>query len=326
MFFDLLVGSIINQLLVSERFEQDDKEFEELKTKLTMALENSSIIEGVMPLWLLKSKFMKWRTKTTFAPFDFIYEVGQKGIQRRVAAIENGTHVLSEEGDDFVDAFIIKIEKDSKEEVESTFTLETLAVDLFDLWVAGQETTSTTLCWAFVCLMNYPEVVEKLRNELTEVTGGMRSVSLADRSSTLYLNATINEIQRIASILNVNLPRVLEEDALIDGVLVPAGTAFATQLSAMHTDDETFKNHKEFNPERFMENNNLEKKLIPFGIGKRSCPGESLARAELYLIIANIVMEYEIEPVGATPKMKTPTPFSLLKRPPSYEIRFVKRS
>lgn len=83
MFFDLLVGSIINQLLVSERFEQDDKEFEELKTKLTMALENSSIIEGVMPLWLLKSKFMKWRTKTTFAPFDFIYEVGQKGIQRR---------------------------------------------------------------------------------------------------------------------------------------------------------------------------------------------------------------------------------------------------
>lgn len=73
-----------------------------------------------------------------------------------------------------------------------SFSLETLAVDLFDLWVAGQETTSTTLCWAFVCLMNYPEVVEKLRNELTEVTGGMRSVSLADRSSTLYLNATIN--------------------------------------------------------------------------------------------------------------------------------------
>lgn len=69
---------------------------------------------------------------------------------------------------------------------------------------------------------------------------------------------------------------------------MPAGTAFATQLSAMHTDDETFKNHKEFNPERFMENNNLEKKLIPFGIGKRSCPGESLARAELYLVSLNL--------------------------------------
>lgn len=53
----------------------------------------------------------------------------------------------------------------------------------------------------------------------------------------------------------------------------------------LHTDEEIFKNPQEFRPERFMENNNLEKRLIPFGIGKRACPGESLARAELFLVI-----------------------------------------
>lgn len=53
----------------------------------------------------------------------------------------------------------------------------------------------------------------------------------------------------------------------------------------IHTDEDLFKDHTKFDPERFIENNNLDKKLIPFGIGKRSCPGESLARAELYLVI-----------------------------------------
>lgn len=324
--FDLLVGSIINQLLVSERFEQDDQEFEKLKTSLAEALENISIIEGFLPLWVLKSPLMKWRTKITFAPFDFIFELGNRGIQRRVAAIENGTHTLSEEGDDFVDAFIVKMEKDKKEGIDSSFTLETLAIDLFDLWQAGQETTSTTLTWACVCLLNHPEVVEKLRKELTEVTGGTRGVSLTDRTKTPYLNANINEFQRIASILNVNLFRVLEEDTTIDSQPVPAGALVTTNLSMLHTDEEIFKNPQEFRPERFMENNNLEKRLIPFGIGKRACPGESLARAELFLITGNMILDYDLEPVGTLPKIETTTPFAPMKRPPVYDIRFVPRS
>lgn len=102
-----------------------------------------------------------------------------------------------------------------------------------------------------------------------------------------FISIFFQEVQRISSILNVNLLRILEEDAVIDGHPVPAGTAFTTQLALLHTDEETFKNHKEFIPERFLENNNLEKRLIPFGIGKRSCPGESLAKAELYLVSQN---------------------------------------
>lgn len=71
---------------------------------------------------------------------------------------------------------------------------------------------------------------------------------------------------------------------MIDGQPIASGTVFTTQMTLIHTDEELFKNHTEFRPERFLENNNLEKKLIPFGIGKRSCLGESLARAELYLV------------------------------------------
>ncbi|EGT31457.1 hypothetical protein CAEBREN_03633 [Caenorhabditis brenneri] len=230
--FDYLVGSIINQLLVSERFEYGDPEFEKLKHNLTMTLESASLLEGFSPLWLLKSRVMKWRTKTTLAPFDYIFAVVEKTIQKRVKAIESGEHTVSEEGEDFVDAFLIKMEKDKKEGIESSFDLETLAVDLYDLWQAGQETTSTTLTWACACLLNHPEVVRKLSSELLEVTGGTRPVSLTDKTKTPYLNATIN-------------------------------------------------------------------------------------------IMGNIALEYNLEPVGPIPEVKTITPFGLMKRPPNYNIRFV---
>ena len=76
----------------------------------------------------------------------------------------------------------------------------------------------------------------------------------------------------------------MQEDSFIDGQPIATGTVITTQLAMLHTDENVYKNSAEFNPKRFLENNNLEKKLIPFGIGKRSCPGESLAKAELYLV------------------------------------------
>lgn len=321
--FDLLVGSIINTLLVSERFEQDNEEFDELKTNLARSLEKVSIIDAFTPLWLLKSDMWKWRTRTIFAPFDFVYGLVNKSIQRRVDAIESGKHVISEEGDDYVDAFLLKMEKDKKDGIDSSFTLETLAIDLYDLWLAGQETTSTTLTWACACLLNHPEIVKELRKELVGVTEGTRGISLTDKPSTPYLNATVNEIQRIASILNTNLFRVLEEDTVIDGQPVSTGAVVTTQMALLHSNEAVFKNHTKFDPSRFLENNNLEKTLMPFGIGKRACLGESLARAELYLITGNLVLDFDLEPVGPMPEIKTPTPFGLMKRPPNYNIRFV---
>uniref|UniRef100_A0A8R1E1V4 CYtochrome P450 family n=1 Tax=Caenorhabditis japonica TaxID=281687 RepID=A0A8R1E1V4_CAEJA len=326
-FFDLLVGSIINKLLVSERFEKDDEEFEKLKNNLARAFESLSIIDAFTPLPLLKSRFMAWRTKKVFAPLDFVLKMTEKTVQKKIAAVKNGDVELDGDGDDFVEAFLIKMAKDNKDGVKnSSFTLDTLTIDIYDLWLAGQETTSTTLTWACACLLNNPHVVRKLREELLGVTraAGREHVSLTDRTITPYLNATINEVQRISSILNVNLFRVMEEDTIIDGQPISSGTVFTTQLAMIHTDETLFKDHEQFDPERFIDDTGLEKKLIPFGIGKRSCPGESLARAELYLILGNLALKYDLEPVGGqVPLIKTSSPFGLMKRPPNYSVRLV---
>ena len=92
------------------------------------------------------------------------------------------------------------------------------------------------------------------------------------------------EVQRIASILNVNLFRIIEQDTVIDGQPLRAGTAVTAHIGMIHVDEDLFKNHTVFDPERFLKEEGLDKKLIPFGIGKRACLGESLAKAELYLV------------------------------------------
>uniref|UniRef100_A0A1I7TXU4 Cytochrome P450 n=1 Tax=Caenorhabditis tropicalis TaxID=1561998 RepID=A0A1I7TXU4_9PELO len=279
--FDYLVGSIINQLLVSKRFIYGDPVFEKLKANLLMTIESLSLVDAFAPLWLLKSDLMKWRTKTTLAPFDFIFSVVEDIVNKRLASIKSGEHVIGEEGDDFVDAFLLKLQTNERDGIESSLDLESLKIDLYDLWLAGQETTSTTLTWACACLLNHPEVITKTREELIEITGGNTNVSLTDRPKTSYLNAVIN------------------------------------------VDEDLFKNNSEFCPERFLENSGLEKKLIPFGIGKRACLGESLARAELYLILGNLIMEYDLEPIGKTPEIKTTTLLAVMRRPPAFDIRFV---
>lgn len=154
-----------------------------------------------------------------------------------------------------------------------------------DLWITGQETTTTTLVSAFIQFLNNPQVMDTVQKELIKVTnGGSRQLSLRDKTETPYLNATIAEVQRHASILNINFWRINNEPTVIGGHPVDSGCLIASQLSALHTNEKIFENPEKFNPERFIRNENLMQQTIPFGIGKRSCLGESLARAELYLV------------------------------------------
>lgn len=322
-FFDLLTGSVINKMLINERFARDDKDFDKLKTSLSKGLENTGFLDIFCPVHILTKPWMKWKQDAIFQPFDWILELTKKHIQKRVREIQSGEHVLHDEPDDFLDAYLMKKEKDEKEGLETSFTLDNLAIDMYDLWLAGQETTSTTLTWACACLLNRPDVIKKAREELVHVTGGHRSLSLTDKKVTPYLSAVISEVQRISSIVNVNLFRIVEEDTVIDGQPLRAGTAVTAHIGMIHVDEDLFKNHLEFDPERFMKEEGLDKKLIPFGIGKRACLGESLAKAELYLVLGNLLLDYDLEPVGSIPSLKTITPFGFLKRPQQFDVRFV---
>ncbi|PIO69817.1 hypothetical protein TELCIR_08353, partial [Teladorsagia circumcincta] len=107
--------------------------------------------------------------------------------------IATGKHSLDGDGDDFVDAFLIKMEKDRREGRHPTqaYKEDELLYDVFDLWIGGHETTAITVMWGFMHLIKDPSIMEKIRAELNVITNGNRPVSLSDKEHTPYLNWTV---------------------------------------------------------------------------------------------------------------------------------------
>ena len=105
-------------------------------------------------------------------------------------------------------------------------------------------------------------------------------------------------MQRLANILPQNLSRITIRDVKIGNYHVAKGTAVMPIISVVHLDEQIFPNAERFDPTRFLDANGQLKKvdeLVPFSLGKRQCPGESLARMELFLVFANLLHNFTID-------------------------------
>ena len=116
-----------------------------------------------------------------------------------------------------------------------------------------------------------------------------------------YLTAVISEGLRISSSVSGRLPRVNPSAAMeFNSCTIPAGAAVSMSIRDVHFDETIFPDASQFNPERWLgdEKRALEKYLIPFSKGPRSCVGMNLALAELYLVIGNLFQRYEMKLAG----------------------------
>ena len=170
---------------------------------------------------------------------------------------------------------------------------------VFDLWLAGQETTSTTLGWLCLYLIRNPEIQKKVHDELDRVISSDRIITVNDKKKLPYVNAVIAESQRCCNLLPFNLFHETTKDVEIRGYKIPKGTAITHQISTVLVDERYFKDPHIFNPSRFLDKNGeffTPPELIPFGVGKRACLGEGLARMELFLFTANIFNQMKLKP------------------------------
>ncbi|UMM32997.1 hypothetical protein L5515_006626 [Caenorhabditis briggsae] len=321
-FFDLTVGSIINNILVGKRFDKRTKgEFLKIKNALDSAFELFTPFDMTVPIWVLKTFFSK-RYNNLISLNDETTGFVAKEAEARYAQMKSGQYSVDENNiRDYSDAFLLKIQKDGE---NKDFNIETLKTMIIDLWITGQETTTTTLISGFNQLLLHPKVMEKARAELMKITeNGSRDLSLSDRPKTPYLNAMIAEIQRHASILNINFWRINHEPTNMGGHMVDSGAFVTAQLSALHINETVFEDPQKFDPERFIRDESLLQKVIPFGVGKRACLGESLARSELYLIFGNLLLRYNFKPHGKLSTQEV-MPYSFAKRPFKLEMQFVK--
>ncbi|CAN6682216.1 unnamed protein product [Malus baccata var. baccata] len=148
------------------------------------------------------------------------------------------------------------------------------------LLVAGTDTSSSSLDWAMALLLNHPEEMEKVRVEIATNVGQERPLEEQDLKKLNYLQNVIHETHRLYPPVPLLLPHEASEDCVVGGYDVPRHTMLVINAWAIHRDPEIWEDPTKFKPERFegwSGEGSQGYKLIPFGNGRRGCPGAGLA-------------------------------------------------
>ncbi|CAD5221427.1 unnamed protein product [Bursaphelenchus okinawaensis] len=304
-FTDLAVGSVINSMLCGFRFTENNREqqFARLKAITTKAIQ-LVISEGpglvLNNLWLLNVPIIGRPGRETIDTFKLIFDYIDQVIRDH---LDRNDYSQEFEPQSFIDAYLLEIERRKRNGDGDNFSVKQLRNVCFDLWIAGQETSSTSMTWAVAYLIRYPEAQKRIQKELDSVINEDRLVTMADRAKLPYIQAVIMEIQRCSNVAGQNIPHTVTEDTYVEGYLLPKGTITVPQISVMMMDPKVFPDPHKFNPDRFLDvDGNFVPKAehIPFSLGKRQCVGEPLGRMEVFLFVANLCNQYEFS-AGATP-------------------------
>ncbi|BAT74879.1 hypothetical protein VIGAN_01265200 [Vigna angularis var. angularis] len=165
---------------------------------------------------------------------------------------------------------------------------------------AGTDTTSTALQWIMANLVKYPHVQERVVDEIREVLGEReeREVKEEELQKLPYLKAVVLEGLRRHPPGHFVLPHSVTEDVVLNDYLVPKNTTVNFMVAEMGWDPKVWEDPMAFKPERFMNDEfditgSKEIKMMPFGAGRRICPGYNLALLHLEYFVANLVSNFE---------------------------------
>lgn len=167
-----------------------------------------------------------------------------------------------------------------------------------DIILAGIDTSTISLEWALSQLLNNPEVLKKAKEEIDCLIGHKRLVSEVDLPSLSYLQGIISETLRLHPPAPLLVPHcALFEECKIKRYNIPRDTIVLINAWAIHRDSGLWEDATEFKPERHSVIESELYKLIPFGVGRRACPGAGMAQRVVGLALASLIQSFEWERV-----------------------------
>ena len=168
------------------------------------------------------------------------------------------------------------------------------------LILAGTDTSAATLEWAMTLLLNHPEVLKKAKAELDIQVGKERLMEESDLPKLPYLQNIIFETLRLFPVAPLLVPHMSSDYCQIGGFDIPGGTLLLINAWALHRDPQVWEDPTSFLPERFDNGERENYKLVPFGLGRRACPGAGLAQRVVGLALGSLIQCYEWKTIGDT--------------------------
>ncbi|BFZ07229.1 hypothetical protein BsWGS_10268 [Bradybaena similaris] len=326
---NIAVSNVICSIIVGKRFQYDDSYFidlmhmlnEQVRLTATVSISSSFPWLRYLPGDMFKLKKIVQnieKVKNHFCdPF----------IQLFSKKLEEG------EGDDdssasFITSYLKELKRKEAAGEATTMKVIELVRVIMDLFIAGTETISTTMMWFVIYMLHYPDVQKKVFNEINEVVGTERVVSLQDKPQLNYLNATIMETQRLASIVPFNLLHTNNAEVKVRGYTIPVGTNIMPNLDSVLHDEKIWGDPLNFRPSRFLDSEGKllhPEEFVPFSLGRRVCLGESLSKMELFLFLSALVQRFQFLPATPTVLPNLNYLFGITCAPEAFEIRFVER-
>ncbi|XP_076179782.1 cytochrome P450 18a1 isoform X1 [Ptiloglossa arizonensis] len=321
------ISNVICSIIMGVRFQHGDARFKRFMDLIEegFKLFGSMVAVNFIPVLRYLPCLQKIRNKISENRSEMA-DFFQEAVDQHRATFDKSTVR------DLVDAYLLEIEK-AKGEGRAAMLFQGKNHDrqmqqiLGDLFSAGMETVKTTLEWAMILMLHHPEAAIAVREELDQVVGRSRMPALEDLPFLPVTEATILEVLRRSSVVPLGTTHATTREVTLNGYTIPAGSQVVPLLHAVHMDSELWEEPEEFRPSRFLSAEGKVQKpeyFMPFGVGRRMCLGDVLARMELFLFFSSLMHTFELRsPEGASlPSLRgnagvtvTPDPFDVCLLP-----------
>ncbi|KAF4086128.1 hypothetical protein AMELA_G00102770 [Ameiurus melas] len=318
------VCNVICSIMFGQRFETDDPQF---KLMIEAVDDYFNVLSS--PLGQAYNIFPKI---VGFFP-GFLHDMFStvekaKGLFKLQTEARMKTLDPSSPPKDFIEAFLLQMEAE-KHNPNTEFHMNNLLNTIWNMFSAAIETTSSTIRQSLLLMMKHPNIQVRVQKEIDEVVGRDRCPSISDRQKMPYTDAVIHEVQRNMDIAPTAIPHKMINDTKYKNYLIPKGTMVLPLLSSVLSDPELWKNPDSFDPNNFLDKEGQFKgsdAFVVFGMGKRACLGEALARVELFIMFTSLLQRFTFRATQPLEEIDTtPAVCSFGRIPRCYECYAVHR-
>nr|XP_043629286.1 cytochrome P450 93A2-like [Erigeron canadensis] len=284
-----LTNSVISRMIMGQRCtDEKDDDLMNLVTDMFQAAGNFNLSEYI---WLFKSLDLQGlgkKVKMHHERFDVMIE---KIIKEHEEARKHKG--ITREAKDLIH-ILLDIQQD--ENMEIKLSRDNIKAFILDMFVAATDTSAISIEWALSELINHPNIMKKALEEIHQVVGGDRLLQESDIPNLPYLQAIVKETFRLHPAGPV-IARQSTKDFIVAGYHIPANVQIFINLWALGRDPNHWENPHEFRPERFQEKE-LDVRgqhfhFLPFGSGKRMCPGITLAQFMIHTTLGAMIQCFE---------------------------------